>query len=102
MALYLRCVVPTDLQATVIDALLSDFHGRGNHSTSGIVGQTFLFRTLRDVVGDEHLALSVLLHDAYPSFGYMLSQVRCRACLRAAAIARVAVVWARMMTCSGC
>lgn len=72
MALYLGAVPPS-LVSTVVNSLVTDIRRNNNHTTSGIVGETFVFDVLVQY-GYGDVALALLLRDDFPSFGYMASK----------------------------
>jgi len=55
----------------VLSALVENAAINKNHFTFGIVGSAWLFSMLSDY-GRGDIALSMLMTDVYPSFGYML------------------------------
>lgn len=65
-------VAPGDV-AAVAARLVDSIRAVGNHTTSGIIGATFVFDVLA-ATGHGGVALDMLERDDFPSFGYMVSQ----------------------------
>lgn len=65
--------VPTNKVGAVVANLVEAIRAAGNHTTSGIIGATFVFDVLV-AHGHGTVALDMLLKDDQPSFGYMISQ----------------------------
>jgi alpha-L-rhamnosidase len=65
--------IPAHLVQAVAANLVKAINSASNHTTSGIIGATFVFDVL---VAHNYgaLALDMLLKDDQPSFGYMISQ----------------------------
>ncbi|CAF0862383.1 unnamed protein product [Rotaria sp. Silwood1] len=72
LALKLPNVVPIDLRASVIKALVNDITANDNHLTTGIIGTAALFPVLSDA-GYHDLAVTVATQTTYPSFGFMFN-----------------------------
>ena len=68
-----RGPVPAALVPAVAANLVANLANHTNHTTSGIVGETFVFDILV-AHGYGDVALSMLLRDDAPSVGYMISQ----------------------------
>ena len=65
--------IPASLVGAVASSLAQRIRLAGNHTTSGIIGATHVFDVLV-AHGHGATALSMLLKDDFPSFGYMLAQ----------------------------
>ena len=65
--------IPANLIGAVASNLVKAIGAAGNHTTSGIIGATFVFDVLIHF-GFGDVALAMLLKDDQPSFGYMISQ----------------------------
>jgi len=65
--------VPTGDVPAVAARLVAAIRATGNHTTSGIIGATFVFDVLA-ATGHGGVALDMLMRDDFPSFGYMVSQ----------------------------
>jgi alpha-L-rhamnosidase len=65
--------IPADMVEAVARNLVKRIGQAGNHTTSGIVGLTFVFDVLV-AHGNGEVALAMLTKDDQPSFGYMISQ----------------------------
>eukprot|EP00054_Salpingoeca_dolichothecata_P025500 m.179111 g.179111 ORF g.179111 m.179111 type:complete len:1109 (+) comp25377_c0_seq1:111-3437(+) len=72
MALTLPGVVPANLADTVAQSLVTDILQHENHTSSGIIGCTFVFDLLTQL-GQQELAFKMLLRDDFPSFGKMIA-----------------------------
>lgn len=72
LALALPGVVPIDVQAAVINQLVSDINQKGIHVTTGIVSTGQLYPVLSDN-GHHDLALELISSTTYPSYGYMFT-----------------------------
>ena len=72
LALRLPNVVPSDLRASVIKALVDNIVQNDYHSTTGIVGTAVLFPVLTEARYHD-LAVTLATQTTYPSFGYMFN-----------------------------
>jgi alpha-L-rhamnosidase len=72
LALKLPNVVPSNLRASVIKALVDNIVNNDNHLTTGIIGVAALFPVLTEA-GYHDLAVTVATQTTYPSFGYMFN-----------------------------
>ncbi|CAF2531337.1 unnamed protein product [Rotaria sp. Silwood2] len=72
LALKLPNVVPSNLRASVIKALVDNIVANDNHLTTGIIGTAALFPVLSDA-GYHDLAVTVATQTTYPSFGFMFN-----------------------------
>ena len=68
-----RGPIPAGMVEAVAGSLVESIARAGNHTSSGIVGSTFVFDVLV-AHGHGAVAIEMLLKDDQPSFGYMISQ----------------------------
>jgi alpha-L-rhamnosidase len=66
-------IAPPAQQAGMVDRLVKDIEGHGNHLTTGFLGTPFLLPVL-DQNQHTDLAFKLLLSTTYPSWGYMVSK----------------------------
>jgi alpha-L-rhamnosidase len=66
-------IAPSSLRANMVDRLVKDIEGHGNHLTTGFLGTPFLMFVL-DENDHSDLAFKLLLQDTYPSWGYMVKK----------------------------
>ena len=67
--------VPAKDRPRVSDTLVRTIRAAANHTSSGIIGATFVFDVLA-ATGHGDVILDMLMRDDFPSFGYWISQVR--------------------------
>jgi alpha-L-rhamnosidase len=66
-------IAPASLRASMVDRLVKNIHGHGDHLTTGFLGTPFLLSVL-DANQQTDLAFKLLLSETYPSWGYMVKK----------------------------
>jgi alpha-L-rhamnosidase len=72
LALKLPNVVPSNLRASVLKALVDNIVNNNNHMTGGIICAAALFPVLTEA-GYHDLAVTVATQTTYPSYGFMFN-----------------------------